>query len=943
MTDRFQFSTLMKTIIANKVGTFSQEDLLLSIFNSIFESMGETGYKVPEQSTISRWITGERPVPAKVVERCKAYDAKELIEKDIRTSVLKHITNVEELIYGVISLVRRDNGFRGEHREELINYEPKLEKDHSGYLALAVISAVKCKYRKTDKASPMSRKDTTDSIPPVGRSVPVARPFFTGREKEIRELEEALLQKQIVFLYGQRGIGKSALAAELASCTQLFSTKVWLTYAGSLRQTIEAFSLVGQVNNDAADHFEQNMRWFKSQNRDTLVILDNFDVLEEQDDLLFEFLNCGCSILVTSHMHHENVTEYALSEMEMEDLRTLFTYYYEKNKLSAEELDEIITAAHRHTMVVVMIAKLMQNSVVDASTVIKELHKSVDRLGLTIDVALCKDGKTKNTVVSAHLSALFDLSTLNEEQVRLLVLMAYIPIEGVNTSFFCEWSGDVYANMVSSLVRMGWIERNYTWDVVAMHPLVAEHFHALREEHEKEILVFLQTVVSFFKGNYRIYDENLIKISVAIAQCHSDFSSEEWLSVQFENACNIQDCGHKISALNYMQHIVESTDFAGMSSYFATFAYYRIGCLNSEMVHYEQALQNFEKALSFDAGSHIVEPQYCMLLINCLLECALLFAIQKNSTVSQRFMTFLMMLTELLPKEQCEEIKSRALYKQGEIHRLNQDHQRSLQAFKDSYEKRIELYGDQSQEAGLALAQIGLTYKKMEDYQNAAEELHKAYEILEQHFPATHPNLVSVQLSLGIALETITGEDLGVKQLLDYLADAKPLDDLDQYTTEILTKVISLKQKSELDTDSSNKLGIAMESLINLISKFTKQQIVLMRKEYGWKKYRENPNIDYRNFPVGSIAGSARGWDISAKTKLMDYHKKQALTHEICHYINDNRRMPPPIPLPNRPIGQASIFFAPFTTVIRGGNTTWFKALSTPMHPIPDVPKIKTE
>ena len=672
------------------------------------------------------------------------------------------------------------------------------------------------------------------------------------------------------------------------------------------------------------------------------MVLDNFDVLEEQDDLLFEFLNCGCTVLVTSHVRHENVVEYSLTEMDTEELRELFRHYYRKSDLSAEELDEIIFAAYRHTMVVVMIAKMMQNSVLDASTVIRELHKSVDRLGLPIDVAISKDGKTKNAIVSAHLSTLFDLSTLSDEQIRILALMAYMPIEGVHTRFFCEWSKDSYANTVSSLARMGWIERNDVWDVVKMHPLVAEHFHTFHNEHEKEILHFTKTIVAFFKGRHRHYEDDLVRISTALAECCSDFTSEEWLSVQFDNACNIQDCGRKISALKYMQQIVEQAAFADVSNYFATFAHYRIGCLNSEMVHYEQALQNFEKALSFDAGSYILELQYCMLLINCLLECALLFAIQKNMTVSERFATFSLSLAEILPKEHSEEVKSRGLYKQGEIYRLNQDHQRSLVSFRGSYEKRVELYGEQSQEAGLALAQVGLTYKKMGDYTNAAEELYKAYLILEQHFPETHPNLVSVQLSLGIALETITGEDLGVKHLLDYLADAKPLDDLDQYTSDILAKVVTLKEEGESGTESSRKVGMAMESLINLISKFTKQQIILMRKEYGWKKYRENPNVDYRNFPISSIAGSARGWDISAKTKLMDYHTKQALAHEICHYINDDRRKLPPV-FPNRPIEQSHIWFAPFSNVIKGGNATWFSVLSTPMQPLPKIPSRKTE
>ena len=142
MAERFQFSTLMKKFIEHKVGTFSQEDLLLSIFDSVFNSMAESGYKVPEQSTLSRWITGERGIPAKIVERCKYPDAEKLIEKDIRKNVLKHITDVDLLIYKIIGLVREDASFQTENRKKLINFEPKLEKTYSGYLALAVVSVV---------------------------------------------------------------------------------------------------------------------------------------------------------------------------------------------------------------------------------------------------------------------------------------------------------------------------------------------------------------------------------------------------------------------------------------------------------------------------------------------------------------------------------------------------------------------------------------------------------------------------------------------------------------------------------------------------------------------------------------------------------------------------------------------------------------------------------
>ena len=270
MAERFQFSTLMKKFIEHKVGTFSQEDLLLSIFDSVFNSMAESGYKVPEQSTLSRWITGERGIPAKIVERCKYPDAEKLIEKDIRKNVLKHITDVDLLIYKIIGLVREDASFQTENRKKLINFEPKLEKTYSGYLALAVVSVVKRKsLRNSNKTDSVAMgPSVTEYYYPIGRSVPLARPFFTGWEKEIKEIEEALIQNKVVFLYGQRGIGKSALAAELANHNQVFSSEIWLTYEGSLQQTIESFSLSGQNKDNVTESFQRKMQWFKSQGRD---------------------------------------------------------------------------------------------------------------------------------------------------------------------------------------------------------------------------------------------------------------------------------------------------------------------------------------------------------------------------------------------------------------------------------------------------------------------------------------------------------------------------------------------------------------------------------------------------------------------------------------------------------------------------------------------------
>lgn len=958
----FQFSTVMTLFVERMIGKFNQVDLFTGMFDGIIATIDEEDFPTPDKSAISRWITGARSIPEIFVERCKDDDTEAIVEADIRNMILEHLSDVPKLIYQLIRLLRDDDSFTDVGKEELLKYDPHYDMNHPRFLARVVVLAVRSdrriKYDRKSFINSFGRRPSDNYF--RGSYIPLLQPYFTGREKEKGEIDLLLKEKRIVFLFGTRGIGKSALAADYAKSTSSFSTSIWMPYEGSLRQTIESLVLRHQMDESKMSPYEQNFRWLKSQDQSTLIILDNFDVLEEEEELFFEFMNCGCTILVTSHVHHENVFEYLVPEMEIEELRTLFRHYYTRKALTDSQVDEIIEAGHHHTMIVEMAAKLMQTSNVKQDMLVEELRKSVAELDLPVNVLLSKDGHTKNAIIKAHINALFDLSALTHQQLRILVLMSYMPIDGIHANLFCDWADDHYHNVVTRLVRMGWLDQLESSDQTKMHPVISELLHTRCGDYENAVLRFLQRMVDCFRNKPLRYEEDQVKATLAVSQRITDFNSPDWLTVQFDNACTIQDSGRKNTALACMEQIVSQPAVRECTNYFKTFAYYRIGCLYSEMARYEAALGCFERALSFDARKHMKDSGYCSLLVNCLLECALLYAILNNKTVSNRFMEFLTQLIELLPENEAERLRSRTLYKQGEIYRLLDDHDEAIRAFQEALVKREKLFGADSEEAALAHAQLGLSYRKKDDDWNAAQELYKAYLLLKKHMPETHPNLVSIQLSLGIALENITGEDLGIAQLLDMLAGASTEVDLEAFTDELLPKLKRISDNWQQTDDSAKEKGrnfpeiqAALETIKELILEFSVSHLKLMRKEYGWKTYSRLPNVEPR-LPLRFVQNRAESYSLETEMKMKDYHQNQRAFMKICHgpvdteMIEKLKNFQYEPPLPNRAIRADERPFADLLGEAAGrmlfhglidGNIYWFEMLSNPTMPMPRVPQ----
>lgn len=889
----FQYATVFTLFASQITGTFSTEALFHSMFSQVLVTLPKDK-SIPDFSTISRWGSAIRPVSDDFVEHCKNPNTRELIENDIREKLLTHLADTPKLIYQIIKLVREDSDYTAEPRAQLLGYNPSLENNHAWFLSTAILAAIKTnKCIRFDKELLLQHLYFPYKIPMAGR-LNFIRPFFTGRTTELSDIETALLKERVVFLYGSRGIGKSALAAELAKTTTCFTNCVWMTYDQNLHQTIESIRLRGEYPNSTnLAPFEMNYKWLRSLDHDTLIILDNYDVLEETDPLFPMFIQNKFSLLVTSHVHHETFFEYELTEMNSSELLSLFKHYYTRDNLNDTQILEIISTAHNHTMVVEMTAKLMQNCPIKYKAILKELRKSVGTLSIPVNVLINKDGYSRNAVIKSHIGALYDLSKLNADQLFVLVCMSYMPTNGTRTDQFCLWCKDDFCNTITFLTRLGWLVRTPESDMLRIHPIVSEIMHEHYPQYKQELTDFIRTVATTLDLDSDS-DENNLQAAISICGHHSDFGTTDWLVEILKITCYIHNKGLSRTSLDIVEHLLSSRGYRGCPHYIKTFLNYRAACLSISLNKYSDALIYLEKALSYDAGDDLYEPAYCSLLINCLLECALIHAIHNDIVTSNSFLDYAEQITQYLPDHECKIFQSRSLFKKGEILRLQNKHAEARTAFQETLEIRNSIYGESSIESAIAHSQIGLSYRKEHNDINSAIEFYKAYSILKHKVPELHPDLVSVQLSLGITLENITGKDLGIVYLLDYLAGASELMPSTKRTDIYINILQEMLDHPELLTaligksfDTSQVVQDSLLSTKELFSKFSNQALQAMRDEYGWKRDYAPRNIA-PTFAYPYIDNKDEKINLELIKRLYDYHPNQSPLFELQHYVGDS-------------------------------------------------------
>lgn len=314
---------------------------------------------------------------------------------------------------------------------------------------------------------------------------------FVGRENELRQIETIFSSgQQVLFLSGMGGIGKTELAKRYAYLYgEEYRTIVFVPYQGSIVQTVCGEDIhIHNVHREQSEegleteeeYFERKLKILKEQTtKDDLIILDNFDVEEDED--LERFLECPCRFLITTREDFRDYDFCQIDVQQMEDINDVEALFAVYNPRSYEEeergqIREILKLVEYHTMTVELIAKYLREAE-EEPYVLLEKMRMIEGITGTEEVSVKhrKDRKMQNKKVQEHLKALFDLSGFSNVQLELmqsLSLLGYVRIARETFLSYVPLAGAKEA--LDKLIRLGWVEQNRKTDKISLHQIILD-------------------------------------------------------------------------------------------------------------------------------------------------------------------------------------------------------------------------------------------------------------------------------------------------------------------------------------------------------------------------------------------------------------------------------------------------------------------------------------
>lgn len=435
--------------------------------------------------------------------------------------------------------------------------------------------------------------------------IPQARDVFTGRERELLELDEALKKNRVVYVEGIGGIGKSELVKQyMMANREAYDEMLFLTYSHDLKQLVCAPDQIeiegfGREEGEELDSFFvrklQALRNVTDER--TLIVVDNFDVDHDPDTQ--EFCKGSHRIIFTTRNAHPGAAAVKLSAIpDKEALFKIFELNYgmELDEEDRPYLEKLFDLIEYHTYTVELLAKQMSASFLTG----RELLELFQNGSFAEDGVEQVAGRTGMNTAFGHISALFSVSGLSEEEKQLLRELSLVGMEGIPAPRLRDWAGLSSFDMVNTLIKRSWIRRE-TSQRLSLHPLVSEVVRHNLKPDENNCGDFLSRMTDFlYTAWFRPVKENIMVKScvLAVAEYFKPFDSDKidvWMTIpNFLWQVGEFDMSMKLATQVFdsvKRRFGENTMEAGFAAKIVGGCYFNSGRLEQSVPWYELGLK----------------------------------------------------------------------------------------------------------------------------------------------------------------------------------------------------------------------------------------------------------------------------------------------------------------------------------------------------------------
>lgn len=468
MINRLTFSNVIGILLENKKKTFTQYQMVLSIFAQYLDdTLAGADLYAEDMTQFSRWCNGERPIPKDIIQHYEKNNLWIAIEQDFRTKIIPNLINESQARFQLESLLDESIDVIGTDKTQ----ELRSISDNAVFMTAMVRYAVLNDHSQNMVFSP----DLSDIL--LSGRVPSCTRDFLGRKKELSEVTTALRNNPLLFITGIAGIGKSEFAKCFAKKNEKkYTNIIYLYYTGSLKKCIAGLEFASDTSEmTEAELFESHYAILKSLYPDSLIIIDNFNVLPKDDDFFREFIKNKFQILITTRCKISTFNALELKGLDKEkELTELFFCQCPSSKSKPELVAEIIDLLNAHTLTVSLAALTLEASGMDLEAFLYELKTTGIRTDITEEVELYKDETFSNGRMMEHLRKLLQLSRLSEAQFDILRNLCLLPLSGIRKARFKQWLQLETLNDVNHLIRYGFIAEDAENQKISLHPLIQE-------------------------------------------------------------------------------------------------------------------------------------------------------------------------------------------------------------------------------------------------------------------------------------------------------------------------------------------------------------------------------------------------------------------------------------------------------------------------------------
>lgn len=356
---------------------------------------------------------------------------------------------------------------------------------------------------------------------------------YKGRDKEIADIGKLFNTRNMLFLCGFGGIGKTTLAILFG---QKYARKngyevIYTVFNNSIKETIAGLNLTGyndqrlELQYIDTRYSDKMSELRKLPSDSTLLIIDNmfsdfktFNEIRKEAEYL-DLEQCGIKILITSRYKIEQENGgYEVKPFTTEKLLELMgnithSCDVDLNGKEREDYLELIRCAQSNTYIVTLMAKTMVAGNISAMDIINRIHKNQlfdERY------PMIEDDKTyQDNDLSSLVTELFriDNLTTNENVRKVMQHTLLIPEKGIRRDVFLECEKtEGLLDEVNALVNRSYIIFDEEHKTYRIHQIMRMAICKEIKFSPNEYIVFIR--------NLSVYLHNNNEIAPDYAECY---------------------------------------------------------------------------------------------------------------------------------------------------------------------------------------------------------------------------------------------------------------------------------------------------------------------------------------------------------------------------------------------------------------------------------------